>query len=501
MELLQSILTIENLLMMNLGLFAGVVMGALPGLSVIFAIAVLLPLTFDMDTLAGMYLLLGAYCGATYGGSISAVLLNTPGTPAATATVFDGYPLSQKGRAGDALKASLFASTVGGIISCLALIFFAPTLAKIALKINSPEYFALCVFGLTATVGVSSGNVIKGLVMTIIGLLLSTVGIDTTEGVQRLVFGQTGLLAGFKPVTVMLGMFALSEVLMKSRQLRCGEVQDSTSAAYSKATVKVRDMLKYWKTILKSSLFGVGIGALPGTGGAIAAMYSYNEAKRASKRPEKFGTGSIEGVLAPEAANNACTGATMIPLLALGIPGDASVAVLLGALTMQGITPGSALFESNSIWVYAIMGGLLLINIFMLLQGSVFIRVFANITRVPPVLLLPCIMILCAIGAFAIANSAFDMFVMVAFGLFGYVMRFLGFPVAPLAIGLVLGNLTETNLRRSLMLSYGDPLIFFKRPISLCILLVAALTLFYPGIKKGLEQLRDRRNNPARTGE
>lgn len=486
--ILQSIFTFENLLMMNVGMFAGIIIGALPGLSVIFAIAVLLPLTFDMEVLASMYLLLGAYCGATYGGSISAILLNTPGTPAATATIFDGYPLSQKGKAGDALKAALFGSTLGGIISCLALIFFAPLLAKVALKINSPEYFALCVFGLTAVIGVAGKNVIKGLIMAIIGLFLSTVGIDTTEGVQRLMFGATGLLAGFKPVTVMLGMFALSEIMIKSREIRAGVTSKTEYGKFRNATISIKYMLRYWKTILKSSLIGVGIGALPGTGGAVAAMYSYNEAVRSSKNPEKFGQGSVEGILAPESANNAITGATLIPLLTLGIPGDAAVAVLLGALTMQGIVPGAALFSDGSTWVYAIMGGLLLINIFMIFQGSAFIRLFVNITKVPPVILMPCIMVLCTVGAFAIANSTFDVIVMVAFGLFGYIMKSLDFPIAPLTIALVLGNLTETNLRRSLMLSYGDPTVFFTRPISLCILIVAMATLFYPYIKKALDK-------------
>lgn len=497
LQILKSIFTFENLLMMNVGMAAGIIIGCLPGLNVIFAIAVLLPLTFGMESLAGMYLLLGAYCGATYGGSISAILINTPGTPAATATLFDGYPLARKGRAGDALNAALFGSVVGGLISCVFLVFFAPALAQIALKITSPEFFALCIFGLTAAVGIAGDNVIKGLIMAGIGLFISTVGIDATEGIQRFMFGNMKLLSGFKPATVMLGMFAMSEVLIKSKELFTGEDSLTETVVFQKAKMRIRYYLNYWKTMLKSSIIGVIIGAIPGTGGAISAMFSYNETRRSSKTPEKFGKGSIEGVLAPETGNNATTGATLIPLLTLGIPGDAAVAVLLGALTMQGITPGSALFAEGSIWVYAIMGGLFIINIFMLLQGSVFIRGFANITKVPIRVLLPCIMILCTVGSFAISNSTFDVFVMVAFGLFGYVMKSLGFPLAPLSIALVLGNLTETNLRRSMALSYGDPSIFFTRPISALILAIAFLSLFYPYLKKFFAKRKRNKQEPS----
>ena len=488
LDVLHTILEPINLLMMNVGLAAGIIIGALPGLNVIFAIAVLLPFTFNMGSVAGMYLLLGAYCGATYGGSISAILINTPGTPSACATMLDGYPLAQKGRAGDALNTALIGSTFGGMISCFALLFFAPMLATVALKITSPEYFALCVFGLTAVIGVSGDKVIKGLIMAVIGLLISTVGIDASEGVPRFMFGNMHLLAGLNPATVMLGMFALSEILVKSQQVY-GESSDLKSIiTFKKSVIKMKDIFKYWKTMIKSSIIGVIIGAIPGTGGAISAMFSYSEARRTSKHPEEFGKGSIEGILAPEVGNNAVTGATLIPLLTLGIPGDAAVAVMLGALTMQGITPGTALFSSGNVWVYAIMGGLVLINAFMLLQGKFFIRGFANITRVPLIVMLPCIMILCTVGSFALSNTMFEVFVMAGFGLFGYIMKKMDYPIAPLTIGLVLGNLTETNLRRSLMLSHGSPMIFLTRPISACILVFSLLLLFWPIFKKMMDK-------------
>lgn len=361
MSVLQSIFTVDNLLMMNIGLAVGIIIGAMPGLSVAFAVTVLMTMTFHMESLPAMYLLLGAYCGGMYGGSITATLINTPGTANAVCTALEGYPLARKGRAGDSLKCALVASTIGGLFSCVALSFFAPQLAKVILKIGSPEYFALCTFG-----------------------------------------------------------------------------------------------------------------------GAEAAMIAYNESKRASKHPEEYGNGSIEGILAAEAANNAVTGGAMIPMLTLGIPGDTVMAILLSALTMQSITPGANLFSSGSFWVYAIMGGLFLINIFMFIQGSACIRLFAQVSKIPQSIMTPCIVVMCMMGAFAINNNIFECFVMIAFGLIGFFMKGFGFPVTPLCIALVLGKLFETNLRRSLILSSGNPFVFVTRPISCAILILAVFMLFFP---------------------
>jgi putative tricarboxylic transport membrane protein len=439
-----------------------------------------------MDSIAGMYLLLGAYCGGTYGGSITAILINTPGTPAAGATIFDGYKLAQKGRAGDALKAALIASTIGGILSCFSLMFVAPPLAKMALKFGPPEYFALCMFGLSIVAGISGGNVFKGLLMATIGLFISTVGVDATEGIARFTFGTTQLLGGLSPAVVMLGVFALSEMLTKSSEI---QRPSANATKFSKASIKLKDVLVYWRTILRSSVFGIIIGAIPGTGGAIAAFMGYNEARRASKHPEEFGTGILEGVIAPEAGNNAVTGATLIPLLTLGIPGDTGVAVMLGALTMQGIVPGPNLFSAGEFWVYAIMGGLLIVNVFMLLQGSAFIHAFANVTRVPFAVLVPSVMILCTLGAFAVSNSILDVFIMLLFGFLGYILKKFRFPFPPLTIALVLGSLTENNLRRSMIMSDGDISIFFTRPLSLIFIIISILSVFYPLIQKGLRSL------------
>ena len=475
-QVLSELFTFQNLLMMNIGLAAGVVIGALPGLNVIFAITVLMPITFDMPSVAGMMLMLGAYCGAMYGGSITAILLNTPGTPASVATTFDGYPLAKKGRAGDALKTALVGSTCGGLIS-------APTIAKLILNVGSPEYFCLCIFGIFAAIGISGGSSItKGVIGALIGLFLSTVGMDAFEGTARYTFGEPKLLAGLKEAVLMLGTYALSEVLLKSREIYVGMYKPVPKVTFQKATIKIWEILKYKATILKSALIGTVIGAVPGTGGAISAMFSYTEARRASKNPEEFGEGCIEGVLAAETGNNAVTGATMIPLLTFGIPGDAAVAVLLSAMTMQGITVGTQLFTSGNPWVYIIMGGLVVINLFMLFQGSVFIKAFANVTRVPLSIIMPIV---------AIGNSHFDIRIMLVFGLVGFLMKRFKFPIPPLTIGLVLGKLMESNLRRSLLLSGGSFSIFITRPFSLVILIISFASLFYPMIRAAIAKKKE----------
>jgi putative tricarboxylic transport membrane protein len=481
LEIIQGIFDPFNLLLMNLGVFIGIIVGVLPGLTGVFAITVLLPFTFGMDSIPGMYLLLGAYCGGSFGGSITAILINTPGTPAAAATVIDGYEMAKNGRAGDALKCALVASTIGGLFSCFALLFIGPALASFALKFGPPEYFALCIFGLTIVIGIAEKNILKGLMAAGLGLLLSTVGIDTNFGTPRFMFGKVDLLSGVSPIIVMLGIFALSEMLEKTR---LGINSSGKAEIVKKAEIKIKDILKHWVIILKSSIFGTIIGAVPGTGGAIAAFFSYNEARRSSKTPERFGTGIEEGVLAPEAANNAVTGATLIPLLTLGIPGDIGAAVLMSALMVKGVIPGPELFTQDKFWVYSIMLGLFIINIFMFVQGNLLTRIFSNVTKVSFKILIPCVMVLCTVGAFSMNNSIFDVFIMIIFGFVGYLMRRFNFPLPPLTIGMVLGMLTETNLQRSLIMSNGSMSIFFTRPLSVIFLIIALLSLFTPFIKK-----------------
>lgn len=489
METISAIFTVDNIIMMNIGVAAGIIIGAMPGLSVAFAVTVLLTMTFHMESLPAMYLMLGAYCGGLYGGSITATLINTPGTANAVCTALEGYPLARRGRAGDALKCALVASTIGGLISCVCLLFFAPQLAKIILKIQSPEYFALCAFGIFAAIGLegtSFNNIVKGLISAAFGLLLSCVGSDPCFGTNRFSFDSYYMLSGIKVVSSMLGAYAMCQVLVNCSDVFVKGDEALKVPKVDKANMSLLDILKHWRVLIKSSLIGAIVGAVPGTGGAESAMIAYNEAKRSSKHPEEFGKGSIEGVLAAESANNATSGGAMIPMLTLGIPGDTVMAILLSALTMQGITPGANLFTSDTYWVNAIMIGLIVINIFMFIQGNLCINLFAKVAKIPQSIMTPCIIVMCVMGAFAINNNIFECFVMAVFGIIGFFMKKFGFPITPLCISLVLGNMCEINLRRSLTLSQFNPMVFFTRPISCGILILALFMLFFPLIAGAL---------------
>lgn len=466
-----------------LGVVAGMVIGTLPGLSATMGIAILTPLTFWLEPAQGMAVLLGIYNSAIWAGGISAILINTPGTPASAATSLDGYPMAQKGHGLKALHDALAASTIGGLFSCIVLIFAAPPIASFALRFGPSEYFALSLFGLTIIASVGGKSQIKGLLMGFVGLLISCIGIDPMDGVSRFTFGINRMAGGIDTIPVLIGLFAITELMAKARDMN----KDAGKAVkVEKEKVSFLDVLKYKMVLLKSSILGVFIGAVPGTGAAISSFLAYNEAKRTSKHPEEYGHGSEEAVVASESANNAVTGATLIPLLTLGIPGDTNTAVLLGALTMQGIAAGPQLFTQHSEWVYTIMLGLIIVNIFMYLQGRAFIRGFVNITRVPTSTLVPILVVLCVIGAFAIDYSAFNAIFMVGVGIFGYFMTKLDMPMTPMVIGLVLGKLCESNLRRALIVSKGNWGTFFTSPISCLFILLSVFMLLFPYVKKKL---------------
>lgn len=472
-----------SLLWMNIGLAAGIVIGALPGLTGTMGIALLLPLTYGMSSIHGMMLLLGVYCGGIYGGSITAILINTPGTPASAATSLDGYPMAQQGHAKRALHDALAASMIGGLISCVILLTCAPMVAKFALNFGAREYFALSLFGLTIIASVGGKSVLKGLLMGFAGLLLGCVGIDSLEGVSRFTFGNNYLTGGFNIIPVLIGLFAITEIMTKSRDINKAV---GTTVAVEEEKVSFKDVLRYKMVLLKSSIIGAFIGAVPGTGAAIASFLAYNEAHRTSKHPEEYGKGSEEGLVACEASNNAVTGATMIPLLTLGIPGDTNTAVLLGALTMQGIQPGPMLFTKQGDWVYSIMIGMVLINVFMYLQGRLFVKGFSNITKISTKIMVPCLVVLCVIGAYAIKYNTFNAVAMVVIGVVGYLLKKLDFPLTPMVIGLVLGNLCESNMRRALLLSRGNWMTFFQSPIACVFLALAVFMLFFPMIRDAL---------------
>ena len=458
-SVLSSLFTLENLLWINVGLAGGIMVGALPGLTGTMAMALLLPLTYGLASIPGVMRLLGVYCGS----------------------------MAQKGHGLKALHVALSASTIGGLFSCAVLLFAAPPIASFALKFGPAEYFALALFGLTIIASVGGKSQIKGLLMGFVGLLISCIGIDPMDGVSRFTFGINRMEGGIDTIPVLIGLFAITEIMAKARDMNKAT---GTAVKVEKEKTRFRDVLKYKMVLLKSSILGVFIGAVPGTGAAISSFLAYNEAKRTSKHPEEYGHGSEEAVVASESANNAVTGATLIPLLTLGIPGDTNTAVLLGALTMQGIAAGPQLFTQHGEWVYTIMLGLIAVNIFMYLQGRVFIRGFVNITRVPTSTLVPILVMLCVIGAYAIDYSVFNAIFMVGVGIFGYFMTKLDMPMTPMVIGLVLGKLCESNLRRALIVSKGSWATFFTSPISLFFILLSLFMLFFPYIKKKLAARR-----------
>lgn len=476
-EGLTNLLCFDNFLYMNVGMFLGIIFGALPGLNTPLAVVLFTPMTFGMDPVAGMMLLLGLYCGGTYGGSITAILINTPGTPAAACTSLEGYQMTKKGKAKKALEMALYASAVGGVISGLILLVASPAIAEATLWFGPAEYFSVAIFGLSIIISVSGDDIFGGICAGCIGLILSTVGIDTFSGLPRYTFGNINALSGLEMLVLMIGMFAVSEIMVKVRDIVSAKNVDSAgnvvTVEQSKIGLKFSEFKGSIKIIVRSALMGVGVGAIPGTGAAIASFLSYDVTKRNSKNPEEFGTGVVEGIAAPEAANNGVTGAALIPLLTLGIPGDTVTAVLMGALMIHGLVPGPNLFSESGDKVYAIILGFIVIQFFMLIQGKLFSNLFSKLASVSDVLLIPIILLFCTAGTYSMNNSEFDLVVLAIFGLIGYVMMKLNTPCLPLILGMVLGSMVEQNFRRAMTLSTDSFPIFFTRPISIIFLTLA----------------------------
>ena len=453
--------TLENILWINIGVFIGSVFAAIPGLSVILCVILFLPVTYSMTAIPGMMFLLGIYCAGGYGGSGAAVLLNTPGTPHAAATMLDGHPLSEQGRTKAALKIALYASTFGGVFSALMLLFLGPQVAKVAAQLGTAEYFMVCVFGLTIIAGVSGKSMIKGLISACLGLLISCVGSDPMTSYDRFTFGIPRLYLGLDLAICLIGLFALVEIMAKAEKpldrLNLDASQIKDDGVITKAEYK-----RMARPVLLSSIIGVLVGIIPGTGASEASWFSYNTAKNMSKHPEEFGHGSVEGIAAAESANNAVTGATLIPLLTLGIPGDGTVAIMLSALMINGLNPGLSLFTTQGDIMYAIMLGLILVNLFMCLQGKFLTTLFAKVVSIPQEILTPIIVIFCFAGAYSVNGNYFDVGVALIFGILAWVLRKLELPPVPILLGLVLGSMTETNFRRALLISNGNPSIFFS---------------------------------------
>lgn len=474
----QNVLSPHIFLLIAGGVAVGIVFGAVPGLTAVMAIALCLPMTYGMGPAAGISLLVALFVGATSGGLISAILLKIPGTPASIATTFEGGPMMDKGEGAKALGVGIVFSFIGTVASIAALMFIAPSLARVALSFGPHEYFAIAVFSLTLIATLSSGSMIKGIFSGALGFAVSTVGIAPVDGASRFTFGAVELNAGFSILTVLVGMFAVAEVIKTAESAR------STSAATAPPAVKIKgfgfsmaEFLGQIPNAIRSSLIGISVGILPGIGAGTSNILAYIAAKKRSKTPEKFGKGTIEGVVASETANNAGIGGAMIPLLTLGIPGDAVTALLLGGLMIHGIQPGPMLFLTQGPLVYTIFAALILSAVLMLVLEFWGLRLFIRLLAIPKHLLLPIILVLCAVGAFGLASRIFDIWTILAFGILGYAFVKAGIPTAPFIIGFILGPMAETNLRRGLQLSRGDFTGFLTNPIAGTFLALAALSI------------------------
>ncbi|HCQ65862.1 MAG TPA: tripartite tricarboxylate transporter protein TctA [Rhodobacteraceae bacterium] len=459
------------------GVVAGLVIGVLPGLGPLMGIVLMLPVAFHLPPIAGMGMLIAIYVGGSAGGSISAILLRIPGTPLAAATLFDGYPLAQKGRSQDAIGLSITASALGGLISGLILLFFSPILAAFALRFAPPEYAAMALLGLLTIAIVSEGSAIKGLIAGGFGLVLATVGTDEFTNAYRFTFGNFNLTSGPNLVAVVVGLFALSELFF---QIEKGDFLARPQIQKLKTSFRaLRLILRHKFNLVRSALVGTFFGAIPGAGGDISAFISYAVAKRMARPNERYGEGEEGGVVATEAANNGTCGGALIPSLSLGIPGDASTAVLLGALFLLGFFPGPELFRYNPDVAGGIFIAYLMSNVVMLILGIVLVPFFGAVLKVPKAWLLPAVLLLSTMGVYALQNSVFNLWVMLFFGVLGYTMRKAHYPLSPIIIGMILGPVLENNFRRALLLSRDGPMIFVERPISAAILGIVAVMLVY----------------------
>lgn len=465
------------------GVLIGLLIGAMPGLGPLMGIILLLPVAIGLPPVAAMGFLIAIFVGGSCGGSISAILLRIPGTPLAAATLFDGYPMAQQGRASDAIGIAVTASAIGGLIGGVVLIFASPVLARFASGFAPPEYAMLAITGLFAIAIISGGSLIKGLLAGCFGLLLATIGTDAFSTGYRFTFGSHNMLNGFHIVAVVVGLFAISEMAhqMTGRDLLKTPDVKVVRPGFSSVLITLR----HGVNLIRSSIIGVFFGALPGAGGVISSFTSYAVAKAAAKPEEKYGEGAEGGIVATESANNATVGGTLVPSLALGIPGDASSAMLLGALLILGFVPGPILFEQEPEFV----GGIFLVymasNVFLLIAGILATPLFVYVLRIPKLYLIPVILILCTIGTFALQASVFDLMVMFAFGLIGILFRAANIPLAPVVIGMILGPILENNLRRALLISREGYWIFLDRPVSAVLvgvnvlLILGALVLLY----------------------
>lgn len=478
-----------NLLFCFTGCVIGTLVGVLPGVGPTAAISLLLPMTFRLNPISGIIMLAGIYYGAMYGGSTTSILVNIPGEAASVVTCLDGYQMARQGRAGPALGMSAIGSFIAGTFSVVALMVVAPPLAEAALKFGPAEYFSLMILGLTLLGFLSSGSMSKALLMAGLGIFLGTIGLDNLTGIPRFSFGSETLLDGPGLVPVVMGLFGIGEILSNLEKPIKTEIFNTK---ISNLLPTVRDWIESKWALVRGSIIGFFLGILPGGGAVIASFVSYAVEKRFSKTPEKFGTGMIAGVAGPESANNSAAGGAFIPMLTLGIPANPVMAILLGALIIHGIQPGPFLIKEHPDLFWGVVTSMYIGNIMLLILNLPLIGLWVRALRIPYSILFPLILLFCLIGSYSLKNSLGDVFVMIIFGVLGYLMRKYKYDTPPLVLAFVLGPIMEASLRRSLLLSNGSPFIFFQRPISAGLLLVTFLMLLssiIPTLKKRREKI------------
>lgn len=473
-----QILDPQIMLLCLAGVILGIFFGASPGMTSSMGIALILPVTYGMDIIHGMAILLGIYIGSISGGLITAILINIPGTPASVATTFDGHPMAERGEGGRAIRVGTLYSLLGGLVSLVILFAISPVLAKWALKFSYEEYFAIGILSLTLIASLSGKSVVKGALSALVGIVFTTVGMAPVDTVRRYTFGIRDLDAGFKLLPLMIGVYAVMEVIKAADATEHGEMK-ILSYQSKGIGVSFQEFREQFKNFIVSAGIGTGIGILPGLGAAISNLIAYSVSKNTSKHPEKYGTGCIDGLIASETANNAVSGGAMIPLLTMGIPGDAGTAMLLAAFMLHGITPGPLLFQSHGNVIYAMFAILIVANIMMFVVQLYGLPGFLKLLLIPRNILLPIVMVLASVGAFAMNNRIFDIWSIFLFALVGFGLSKFDFPPAPVVLGFVLGPIIELNFRRGMMSSYGNFAAFFTRPIAGTVLVLTVLILMY----------------------
>lgn len=483
----QTIFTFETMACLFIGTFLGTLIGALPGMGASTGTSILLPLTFSMSPINALVMLMGVYYGTQYGGSITAILLNIPGTSSSAITALDGYALMRKGKAALSLGTAQFSSFIGGMLSTLMLTVCGVALAQVALKFSAPEYFALTLMGLTLVSGLTGSYPAKGYTMMLIGMIIGCVGIDTVSGIERFAFGSLHLVDGFKTVPILVGLLGFSELM---GTIEKGLRKNDHSALPAK--IKARDMIPQkaeWKNIslpaLRGTIIGFVVGALPGAGATIASVLAYGYQKKKTKNPE-YGNGAVDGVAVAEASNNASTGGAMVPMLALGIPGSPTTAILMTALVMFGMKTGPQLFTTNGTTIWAVIASMYVGNVFLLVINILMVPLLILILRHAQSILTPLVAALCIVGVYSLYGRIFDVGVMLVFAVIGYFLKKFNFPILPLILGVILGPTAESAFRQAMVLSGGSALVFFTRPISCVMMIICFASFFYSPIKRAV---------------